>query len=136
MDEKFTVTLSILGGMAGWLFGGLDDLLNVFVTVLIVDTVTGMIKNYSFGTYESKLFRRGLVKKSGYMLAIILAVCLDRLTGQTGVLRTALLFCFIANEGTSIIENLGELGVPFPKQVIDAIAVLKKKYDTSKEDDE
>lgn len=131
MDEKYAVILSIIGGIAGWLFGGLDDLLNVFVTVLIVDTVTGMIKNYSFGTYASKLFRKGLLKKSGYMLAIILAVCLDRLTGQTGVLRTALLFCFITNEGTSIIENLGELGVPFPQQVIDAIAVLKKKYNSS-----
>ena len=61
------------------------------------------------------------------MLAVILAVQLDRLIGDTGALRSALLFCLIANEGTSIVENLGEIGVPFPETIINAIYVLKDK---------
>lgn len=61
------------------------------------------------------------------MLAIILAVQLDRILGDTGALRGALLFCFIANEATSIVENLGEIGVPMPDAVKNAIAILRNK---------
>lgn len=135
MNEKIAVILSIIGGIAGWLFGGLDELLNIFITVLVVDTVTGMVKNYYFGTYASSLFRRGLIKKSGYMLAVILAVCLDRMTGQTGVLRSSLLVLFVTNEATSIVENLGEMGVPIPERVKNAIAILKKKNKDSDEEE-
>ena len=86
-----------------------------------------MIKSYLNGTYSSKLFRAGLLKKCGYMLAVILAVQLDKLTGNTGALRGAMLLFSVANEGTSIIENLGEIGIPFPDPIVNAIAVLRKK---------
>ena len=129
MNERIELLLAGVGAVCGYFFGGLDMLLQVFVIVLILDTVTGMTKGFSTGTYESKKFRQGLWKKCGYMLAVILAVQLDRLVGDTGALRTALLFCFIANEGTSIIENLGEMGVPIPEPLINAIAVLKNKGD-------
>lgn len=49
--------------------------------------------------------------------------------GGAGALRTALLFCFICNEGISIIENLGEMGVPIPKTITNALEVLHKKAD-------
>lgn len=133
MSEKYNIIVSIIGGILGYLFGGLDMLLNVFVTILILDTVSGMFKSYVTGRYESKKFRVGIFKKSGYMLAVILAVQLDKLMGDTGALRSALLFCFIANEGTSIIENLGEIGVPFPSPIMNAIAILKQRSEeTSK----
>lgn len=127
MHDKLKYIIAALGGALGYLFGGLDILLEVFAMILIIDTVTGMLKNFALGTYESKKFRQGLIKKSGYMLAIILAVQLDRLMGDTGALRSALLFLLIANEGTSIIENLGEIGVPFPEPIINSIAILRNK---------
>lgn len=133
MDNKFKAILSTLGAITGYLFGGLDILLEAFFIILIVDTVTGMFKHYVLGTYESKKFRQGFVKKSGYMLALILAVQLDRITGDTGTLRTALLFCFIANESASIVENLGEIGVPIPPVLAKGIAVLKDKSETETE---
>lgn len=135
MNGKFEFVAASAGAICGYLFGGLDITLQVFGMVLIVDTVSGMIKGFSTGTYESKIFRRGLWQKSGYMLAIVLAVQLDKILGNTGALRTALLFCFIANEGTSVIENLGEMGVPIPDPIINAIAVLKNKSnsDTNKQ---
>lgn len=127
MHDKLKYIIAALGGVLGYLFGGLDILLEVFAMILIIDTVTGMLKHFALGTYESKKFRQGLIKKSGYMLAIILAVQLDRLMGDTGALRSALLFLLIANEGTSIIENLGEIGVPFPEPIINSIAILRNK---------
>jgi toxin secretion/phage lysis holin len=131
MDNRVKVILSILGGITGYLFGGLDALLEAFTIILIVDTITGMSKSYYKGTYRSKKFRQGLWKKMGYMLAIILAVQLDRILGNTGTLRTALLFCFIANESTSIIENLGEMGVPIPNILARSIAILKDKSESN-----
>ena len=127
MNEKFNIILASIGAVTGYLFGGLDTLIEVFCIILQLDTITGMIKYYSKGEYQSKLFRQGLWKKCGYMLAIILTVQLDRLMGDYGALRTALLFCVIANEGTSVIENLGEIEVPFPDIIIKAIHVLKNK---------
>lgn len=127
MHDKLKYIIAALGGALGYLFGGLDILLEVFAMILIIDTVTGMLKHFALGTYESKKFRQGLIKKSGYMLAIILAVQLDRLMGDTGALRSALLFLLIANEGTSVIENLGEIGVPFPEPIINSIAILRNK---------
>lgn len=115
------------GAVAGYIFGGLDLLLEAFCIILIADTVSGMIKGFITGTYASRKFRIGLWRKSGYMLAIILAVQLDRILGDTGALRGALLFCFIANEATSIVENLGEIGVPMPDAVKNAIAILRNK---------
>ena len=127
MNEIFNIIFAAIGAVLGYLFGGLDTLLEVFCIILILDTFTGMFKYYYKGEYQSKLFRKGLWKKCGYMLAVILAVQLDRLIGDTGALRSALLFCLIANEGTSIVENLGEIGVPFPETIINAIYVLKDK---------
>ena len=60
MDNKIKAVLSILGGIVGYLFGGLDALLEVFLVILLVDTVTGMTKSYYNGTYRSKKFRQGL----------------------------------------------------------------------------
>ncbi|MBO5131236.1 MAG: phage holin family protein [Romboutsia sp.] len=130
MDNKIKAILSTFGGVAGYLLGGLDLLLEVFAMILLVDTATGMFKSFYNGTYSSKKFREGLWKKMGYMLAIILAVLLDRLMDSAGTLRTALLFCFIANESASIIENLGEMGVPIPSTISKGIAILKNKSES------
>ena len=127
LNEESSLLLSLCGGFIGYFLGGSDALLIAFITVLVLDTISGMIKSYANGTYSSKLFRIGLLQKCGYMLAVILSVQLDKLIGDTGALRGALLLCFVANEGTSIIENLGELGITFPTPIMNAIAVLRQK---------
>lgn len=133
LDEKITTVITFCGGVLGFFFGGLDVLLNAFTVILVIDTFTGMLKSYIIGDYSSKLFRIGLLKKCGYMLAVILAVQLDHITGDTGALRGAMILLSIANEGTSIIENLGEIGIQFPEPIVNAIAVLKKKSNDKKD---
>lgn len=127
MREEYYFVLSFFGAMFGYFFGGFDVIMQVFITVFLVDTASGMLKSYRDGTYKSKAFRNGVSSKLGYLLAIVLAVQLDKLIGDIGVLRHSLLFCFIANESTSIVENLGQMGVKFPKKVTNAIAVLREK---------
>lgn len=125
--DKMDYILAVIGAVTGYLLGGLDQLIIVFAFAFIVDTVSGIIKANIAGTYSSKAFRNGILNKSGYLLAIILVVQLDKILGNTGALRTAILFCFIYNESVSVIENLGEMGVPIPEKIKDALEVLNKK---------
>ena len=125
--DKIDYILASIGAIVGYFVGGLDQLLTVFAVIFVIDTISGIIKSNINGTYSSKEFRNGILNKCGYILAIILVVQLDKLLGNTGALRTALLFCFIYNEGVSVVENLGEMGVPIPKTITNALEVLHKK---------
>lgn len=127
MSDKFNIAISTIGCCVGYFLGGYDILLRVFAIIIVIDIMSGMYKAYYNGVYESKIFRKCIIKKSGYLFALLLVVQLDLLMGDIGALRSAILFCFIANEATSIIENLGEVGVPIPKVLSDSIAVLRNK---------
>lgn len=130
--DKIDYILASIGAIVGYFVGGLDQLLTVFAVIFVIDTISGIIKSNINGTYSSKEFRNGILNKCGYILAIILVVQLDKLLGNTGALRTALLFCFIYNEGVSVVENLGEMGVPIPKTITNALEVLHKKSEEDK----
>ena len=122
-------TLSTIAGLAvgcaSYLVGGFDPIVSIFVTILIIDTLTGMLKAFNNGTYESKKFRQGFVKKSGYLLGVILTVQIDMLLKSNGTLRDAVLTFFIANESVSITENLGDMGVKFPEKFTKMIKSLQ-----------
>lgn len=125
MREQISAILGVIGGAIAYFVGGFDSLMSVFVTIWVLDTLAGMLKALNNGVYESKKFRQGLVRKISYVIGIVLAVQLDILSGGSGVLRNALLTFFIANEGMSIIENLGEMGVGFPDVLTNAIKSLR-----------
>lgn len=129
MKEKVSLGMGLIGGLASYFLGGFDTILSVFVTILIADTLTGMLKAWNLGEYESKKFRSGFVKKVGYFIGVILAVQLDALMGNSGILRDAVLTFFIANEALSIVENMGQMGVKFPDQISNAIKSLGAKED-------
>lgn len=126
MREQISGGLAVVAGIASYFLGGLDALISVFATVWILDTATGMLKSWNNGNYESKKFREGIIKKIGYIIGIILSVQLDTLAGGSGILRNAVLTFFIANEGMSIIENLGDMGVKFPNALTNAVKSLNK----------
>ena len=70
---------------------------------------------------------RGLLKKVAILLVVMLAVLIDRVTGESGAIRTLVIYYFVANEGLSITENLAQAGVPMPKIIKDALKALKKE---------
>lgn len=131
MKEKLSVCLGVVVGASSYLFGGFDTLLSVFITILIIDTVSGMLKAWNLGQYESSKFRSGFIKKSAYLLGIILAVQVDKLISGNSILRDAVLTFFTANESFSIIENLGQMGVKFPPALSNAIKTLNSNNDSN-----
>lgn len=121
-----TMGSAVIGTIVAFL-GGADTLLNVFLVIVFLDMATGILKALYGGSYKSARFREGLYRKLAYFIAIVLVVQLDKLTGSNGMFRSILITFLVCNEMISIIENLGQMGVPFPTQITDAIEVLKNK---------
>lgn len=134
MREQISAFFGVCAGVVAYFLGGFDAMLSVFVTILILDTFTGMLKAWNAGKYESSEFRKGMVHKISYLLGIILSTQIDKLVGSNGVLRDAVITFFIFNESMSIIENIGEMGVDFPPILTNAIKSLKDKNNPSIEE--
>lgn len=113
-------------GILTTLIGGWDMTLQVLLILMAVDIVVGVFKALYKGKFTSKEFRQGLISKAGFILVLILCFQLDTLMGNAQpVIRTTCAIFYITIEGSSIIENLGEIGVPIPKSVSKRLAKLK-----------
>lgn len=110
-----------------YLLGGFDVALYCLIVAIILDYISGLIKAYNTKELSSKVGFKGILKKVGVLLIVMLSVVIDRITGNVGAIRTLVIYYFVANEGLSIIENLGEAGLPIPKPLKDALKVLKKQ---------
>lgn len=110
-----------------YVFGGLDVALQCLLVAIALDYVSGMIKAYESQTLSSRIGFRGIIKKVGLLAIVALGVVIDRLTGNSGDIRTLIIYYFVANEGLSIIENLASAGVPIPAIIAKALKILKDK---------
>ena len=122
--------LSIIAGIATagvYLLGGFDVAIQCLLVAIVIDYVSGLIKAFVTKTLSSQIGARGLLKKVAILLVVMLAVLIDRVTGESGAIRTLVIYYFVANEGLSITENLAQAGVPMPKIIKDALKALKKE---------
>ena len=122
--------LSIIAGIATasvYLLGGFDVAIQCLLVAIVLDYLSGLAKAFVTKTLSSQIGARGLVKKVAILLVVMLAVLIDRVTGESGAIRTLVIYYFVANEGLSITENLAQAGVPMPKIIKDALKALKKE---------
>ena len=134
MKQTLFAIIGIIGSFIANLLGGWDMALQTLVLFMAVDYITGLIVAGVFkkstktenGALESKAGFKGLCKKGMVLLYVLVATQVDRFTGTTFI-RDAVVIGFVANEALSILENGGLMGVPYPKKLKDAIAVLKNK---------
>lgn len=116
------------------LFGGWDSALTTLVIFMAIDYIAGLIVAGVFkrsgksetGALESRAGWKGLCKKGMTLLIVLVAVRLDIAVGTTFV-KDVVVIGYIANEGLSIIENAGLMGIPIPSIIQKAIEVLRKK---------
>ena len=92
---------------------------------MALDYVTGICKAIKQKKLNSKAGLLGFLKKFGYLVIVALAVIIDRVAGDTGVVRTMVIYFFIANDGLSILENWGAIGLPLPKKMFEVLEQLK-----------
>lgn len=110
-----------------YLLGGFDIALQSLLIVMIVDYLTGIVSAIYNKELSSKIGFKGILKKFSYLCVVALSVVIDNLTGQSGLIRTLVIYFFVANDGLSIIENMAEMGVKLPQKLIDSLEQIKKK---------
>ncbi len=138
MKDTFWTTLTAIGaGIVTTLLGGWDAALEILLIFVTLDYITGVAAAFKTKTLKSSIGFEGLFKKGSIFLVVILAAQLDRITGNAaGVFRTATAFFFIANDGISVLENVGEMGVKLPSFLSKALAKMRDQNDKMNEEDE
>lgn len=117
-----------LGGVAAYLWGPWDTLIIVLLACVVTDYITGVAKAWYKKEVSSEVGFRGIVKKVFIFVLVGLATLLDKvIPAANSAIRAAVMLFYIANEGLSIIENAGELGLPLPNALKKALAALKKQ---------
>lgn len=127
MKEIFNTVVAFIGTGLIYLLGGIDVAMACLLIAIVLDYISGLIKAYECKVLSSKIGMRGILKKVGVLLVVMLSVIIDRVTGETGAIRTLVIYYFVANEGLSIVENLAEAGIPIPKTIKKALKALKKE---------
>lgn len=126
--DHFPIAFAVLATAMSTMFGGWDGLLRAFVVFIVLDIITGAVKGIAENDFNSKRMRSGFTTKAGYLIVIIIAVELDRLMPDDMTsLRVIALWFYIFVEGSSILENLAQIGVPIPKMITDRLSVLQGK---------
>ena len=110
-----------------YLIGGFDIAIQSLLIVMVVDYLTGIASAIYNKELSSKIGLKGILKKFSYLCVVALSVVIDNLTGQSGLIRTLVIYFFVANDGLSIIENMAEMNVKLPQKLIDALEQIKKK---------
>jgi len=127
------LVFAAIGGWLGWFLGGCDGLLYALIAFVVVDYVTGVMCAVVDKKLSSAVGFRGIFKKVLIFLLVGVANILDaQVIGTGSVLRTAVIFFYISNEGLSLIENAGHLGLPIPEKLK---AVLEQLHDRAEKED-
>ena len=107
------------------IIGGYDILFKTLIAFIIIDYITGILRAIYTKTLSSKIGANGIIKKTGYILIVIISCYLDKLLGNNGNIRNMIIYMFIANEGISILENWALMGLPLPKKLFNIFEKLK-----------
>ena len=114
-----------VGGWLGYFIGGCDGLLIALVVFVAVDYLTGVMCAISDKKLSSEVGFKGICRKVLIFLLVGIANILDvQVIGTGSVLRTAVIFFYLSNEGVSLLENAAHLGLPVPEKMKDILAQL------------
>ena len=121
------MVFAAVGGWLGYYLGGCDGLLLALVAFAAADYLTGVMCAVSDRKLSSSVGFKGICRKVLIFLLVGIANILDvHVIGTGSVLRTAVIFFYISNEGVSLLENAAHLGLPVPGKVK---AVLEQLHD-------
>ena len=86
---------------------------------------------------SSEVGFKGICRKILIFLLVGIANVLDAEVLKTGsVLRTAVIFFYLSNEGISLLENAGHLGLPIPEKMKKVLEQLHDRSEKEEKDGE
>ena len=125
------LVFTAVGGWLGYFLGGCDGLLYALIAFVVIDYLTGVMCAINDHNLSSEVGFRGICRKVLIFLLVGIANILDiQVIGAGSVLRTAVIFFYISNEGVSLLENAAHLGLPVPEAIK---VVLEQLHDRSEE---
>lgn len=125
--EKIKLLFTAISTALAYIFGGMDTMLAILLVFIAIDFISGFIKAWALKEFDSSKFYIGGVKKIGILLIVAVAAQLDQLISiDSMALRMVAVSYYIANEGFSILENWGAMGLPLPDALKSALAKLRK----------
>lgn len=127
------LVFAVIGGWLGWFLGECDGLMYALIAFVIADYVTGVMCAVSDKRLSSEVGFKGICRKVLIFVLVGMANIMDMHVIGTGcVLRTAVLFFYISNEGVSVLENAGHLGLPIPARLLN---VLEQLHEDAEQED-
>lgn len=128
------MVFTAIGGWLGYFLGGCDGLLYALIAFVVIDYITGVMCAVADKKLSSEVGFKGICRKMLIFLLVGIANVLDvQVIGSGSVLRTAVIFFYISNEGVSLLENAAHLGLPVPDRIK---TVLEQLHDRSEKEDE
>ena len=128
---------TVIGGWLGYFLGGYDGLLYALIVFMVADYITGVMCAISDKTLSSAVGFKGICRKVLILMLVGIANLLDvEVIGTGAVLRTAVIFFYLSNEGVSLLENAAHLGLPIPEKLKSVLAQLHKKAESGDDDNE
>lgn len=127
MKYFFNNIASVLLTTIIYLLGGMDIALKSLIIIMMIDYITGVASAIYNKKLSSKIGFKGIIKKFSYLCVVALSVVIDNLISQDGVIRTLVIYFFVANDGLSIIENMAEMDIKLPKKLVDSLEEIKGK---------
>ena len=139
MKEFWNTIQVVIAGIGGWLgyfLGGCDGLLIALVVFVAVDYITGVMCAVVDKKLSSEVGFKGICRKVLIFLLVGIANILDvQVIGTGSVVRTAVIFFYISNEGISLTENAAHLGLPIPEKLKVVLEQLHDRETDEKDGD-
>ena len=127
------LVFTAVGGWLGWFLGGCDGLLYALIAFVIIDYTTGVLCAISDHTLSSEVGFKGIARKVIIFLLVGVGHIIDtQVIGNGSILRTAVIFFYLSNEGVSLVENAAHLGLPVPEKLK---AVLEQLHDRAEKEE-
>nr|DAK77614.1 MAG TPA: holin [Caudoviricetes sp.] len=139
--KEFWNTIQLIftavGGWLGYFLGGCDGLLYALIAFVVIDYITGVMCAIIDRKLSSAVGFKGIFRKVLIFLLVGIANIIDvQVIGTGAVLRTAVIFFYISNEGVSLLENAGHLGLPIPDKIKTVLEQLHDRAENGKEGNE
>lgn len=127
------LVFAAVGGWLGYYLGGFDGLLYALIAFVVCDYVTGVMCAVADKKLSSEVGFKGIAKKIVIFILVAVANIIDvNVITQGAVLRTAVIFFYLSNEGLSLVENATHLGLPVPDKLK---AVLAQLHDRAEKEE-
>lgn len=128
------MVFAAIGGWLGYFLGGCDGLLYALIAFVVIDYITGVMCAVADKKLSSEVGFKGICRKVLIFLLVGIANVLDvQVIGSGSVLRTAVIFFYISNEGVSLLANAAHLGLPVPDRIK---TVLEQLHNRDEKEDE